>query len=42
VSGDLTTLAPTVGVRGLSRLPADLASDVAACQSHHRDISLNF
>ena len=32
----------TIGVRQLERLPARLAKPVAACMSHHRDISLSF
>jgi tripartite ATP-independent transporter DctM subunit len=32
----------TVGLRAKDRLPADMAGDVAACMSHHRDISLHF
>ncbi|MEL6751767.1 MAG: TRAP transporter large permease subunit [Pseudomonadota bacterium] len=32
----------TVGLRQQDRLPRDAALDVAACQSGHRDISLNF
>jgi tripartite ATP-independent transporter DctM subunit len=32
----------TIGVRLQRRLNTELAKEVAACQSHHRDISLNF
>ena len=32
----------TIGVRQLERLPTRLAKPVAACMSHHRDISLSF
>ena len=32
----------TIGVRLQKRLNTELAKEVAACQSHHRDISLNF
>ena len=32
----------TIGIRQLERLPTRLAKPVAACMSHHRDISLSF
>jgi len=32
----------TIGVRMQERLTKDQATEVAACQSHHKDISLNF
>ena len=32
----------TIGLRSLPRLPREQALDVAACQSHHRDLSLGF
>ena len=32
----------TLGLRLQTRLPKELATDVAACLSHHRDISLSF
>ena len=32
----------TIGVRQLERLPTRFAKPVAACMSHHRDISLSF
>ncbi len=35
-------LRETIGVRQLERLPSRLAKPVAACMSHHRDISLSF
>ncbi|MEP3049056.1 MAG: TRAP transporter large permease subunit [Roseibium sp.] len=35
-------IANNIGLRQQSRLPNDLALDVAACLSHHRDISLSF
>ena len=32
----------TIGIRQLERLPTAMAKEVAACLSHHRDISLSF
>ena len=32
----------TIGMRLLSRMPHDVAVEIAACQAHHRDISLYF
>ena len=32
----------TIGVRSQTRLPEKIAESVAACRSHHRDISLSF
>ena len=32
----------TIGIRQLERLPTPVAKEVAACLSHHRDISLSF
>jgi len=32
----------TIGLRLLDRMPDDIALEIAACQSHHRDISLYF
>ena len=32
----------TIGIRQLERLPTDVAKPVAACLSHHRDVSLSF
>ena len=32
----------TIGLRSLKRLPEDTALNVAACMSHHTDVSLNF
>jgi hypothetical protein len=32
----------TIGVRQQRRLPDDIALDVAACMSHHRNVSLSF
>jgi len=32
----------TIGMRLLNRMPDDVAVEIAACQSHHRDISLYF
>ena len=36
------TIRNSIGLRKQSRLPRDIALDVAACQSVHRDISLEF
>ncbi|HPE61410.1 MAG TPA: TRAP transporter large permease subunit [Thiolinea sp.] len=33
---------PTFGARSQTRLSRDQATDIAACLSHHRDVSLNF
>ncbi|HPQ95043.1 MAG TPA: hypothetical protein PLN94_05605, partial [Thiolinea sp.] len=33
---------PTFGARSQPRLSKDQATDIAACLSHHRDVSLNF
>ncbi len=35
-------LRDTIGIRQLERLPTSTAKEVAACLSHHRDISLSF
>ncbi len=35
-------LRDTIGIRQLERLPTAMAKEVAACLSHHRDISLSF
>ena len=35
-------LRETIGIRQLERLPTRIAKPVAACLSHHRDISLSF
>ncbi len=35
-------LRDTIGIRQLERLPTRIAKPVAACLSHHRDISLSF
>ena len=35
-------LRDTIGIRQLERLPTSMAKEVAACLSHHRDISLSF
>ena len=35
-------LRETIGIRQLERLPTSTAKEVAACLSHHRDISLSF
>ena len=32
----------TIGLRSLRRLPEDTALNVAACMSHHTDVSLSF
>jgi TRAP-type mannitol/chloroaromatic compound transport system permease large subunit len=32
----------TIGLRLLNRMPDDIAIEIAACQAHHRDISLYF
>ncbi len=38
----VTAIEDTIGVRQLDRIPEDMALDVAACQSVHRDLSLKF
>ncbi|KZM50576.1 TRAP transporter large permease subunit [Labrenzia sp. OB1] len=35
-------ISDTIGLRQLDRLPTDMALDVAACLSSHRDVSLSF
>ena len=35
-------LRDTIGIRQLERLPKRIAKPVAACLSHHRDVSLSF
>ncbi|MGM0584205.1 MAG: TRAP transporter large permease subunit [Pseudomonadota bacterium] len=38
----LDGVTPTIAVRALERMPEDMASAVASCQSQHRDLSLSF
>ena len=36
------TIRNSIGLRKQSRMPREIALEVAACQSHHKDISLEF
>jgi tripartite ATP-independent transporter DctM subunit len=38
----ISALSDTIGLRQQDRMPRNVALDVAACRSHHRDISLSF
>ena len=46
IGGDLTAyeeaIRDSIGLRQQQRMGKDLSLDVAACMSHHRDISLDF
>lgn len=37
-----STIRDTIGLRQQSKLPRDIAPEIAGCMAHHRDISLSF
>jgi len=37
-----SAIADTIGLRKQARLPSEQVPDIAACLSHHRDVSLRF